>query len=237
MLLAVLAMLGAVALIVGLPQQFVQFDNLAMLAPFPAGAAAAVVCGVDRDITRGEAVVASLIATSLCVGIDWRTGHIAQLPLETIAIPILASAGIAAALARQADLADSRMRRVLYALFVSGGVLAVLALAGVALHRATGWKLNVLPWLGGAGSGALLAWRAPQLTPAQVCTGIYLALVAAGMALVPTAPEEIPTFAIILVLVLGISAIVTGIGGVAHHFVTKRLQRRVLPPARAREKA
>jgi hypothetical protein len=230
-------MLGAVALIVGLPQQLVRFDNIGMLAPLPAAAAAAVVCGVDRDITKGEAAVASLIATSLCLGIDWRTGYITQLPVEEIAVPIAASAGIAVMLARDNALADSRTKRVLYALFVTGGVLAALVLTGIALHRATGWKLKALPWLASASSGALLAWRAPQLTLAQVVAGIYLAMVCGGLALVPAAPDEIPTIGIIFVLVLGIAAIMTGIGAVAHHLVTKRLHGRALPTARLRDKA
>lgn len=236
--LAALAMFGAIALGVGVPQQFlppydaISIAGSSVLAAF----AAALVGAVERDVSRIETAIAAFLATMACASVDWRTGHLADRSLEEISIPAAASAVVAAVWGRLPGIATSRAGRIAFALFISAAILAALVLGGLALHRATGWSLTPLPWIGGAASGAFLAWRVPWLSRTDACIGIFLSMLVAGVGLVPAAPGELPPGGIMLIVVIA-STMMAGVGGYLHHRVALRLAKRSLPTARARDRA
>jgi hypothetical protein len=239
--LAALAVFGAVGLVVGLPQRFLETEVLALvLAPAASALAAIVVCTMDRDVAWHEAAIAAALATVAAIEIDWRTGGWSAHPVWHLPIAVIASAGLAAVAAAYSRPTRSLAPRVAYALFVTGGIVAVLALIGLAAFRAIGFRLTVLPWAAGAAAGALLGARVPQLTRGEAVAGIFVAMLAAGLALVPAAPTEVPGIGIAVIVVV-IAGMMAAVGAAAHRWSTDRAAMRArsgeLPTAQLRDKA
>lgn len=221
-----LAMFGATGCAVGVPQQWVHYPPwmAAAIAVTVAICATFAVCAIEDDVTWLEAGVAAVVAIPICIGVEWSAGK--WLPREPLVVVVATIAGGAgAALVAKLSRRTAWVFRPLAAALVAGGVLAALVLLGLALHRMTGAKLDVVPWATGAIAGALLAWRAPQLSQAVACTGIFVAMVLAGVTTIPTANPKLPIGAFFIFIPVA-AGIATGIGGWIWWVTTRRLAKR-----------
>lgn len=239
--LIALAMFGATAGLAGLPQQAVDLGGaLPFLAVAAAVIAAHVIAVVERDVTASEAGVAAAIAIPIAVGLDWSRLRWASPGSAVLAIASVAGAAACTLVVLAFRREPSRMYRVLFAACAAGGVLAIFAIGGLALYRAIGTKLDGVPHVMAACSGALLAWRAPQISRGETAAGAAIATFGAGLSMIPSGNPEIPVAAVLLVIGL-ITAIASGIAAAAYHVTGRWLARRAnrggVPTARARDEA
>ncbi|MBL0214756.1 MAG: hypothetical protein IPQ07_12820 [Myxococcales bacterium] len=232
-----LAMFGATALVIGLPQRMIMFPAAlaTALAAIAALGAAWVICAVEEDVTPWEAGIAAAIAIPLCTGVDWFSATWVTRDPVLVAVAAVGGALGAALIARHRG-SSSAVHRVVFAALVSGGVLAALALLSLGLHKLTGVHLDFVPWLAAASASALMAWRAPQLTTNTVCAGLGWHSGSAGWRCSPGLNPKLPLALIVLVLAVMGGMIVLGAGWL-HGVTTRKLgARRVLATARARER-
>ncbi len=232
-----LAMFGATALVIGLPQRMIMFPAslAAALATIAALGATWVICAVEEDVTPWEAAIAAGIAIPLCTGVDWFSASWAPRDPARVAIAAVGGALGAALIARHRG-SSTAVRRVAFAALVSGGVLAALVLLALGLNKLTGAKLDFVPWLAAAGASALLAWRVPQLTTGTVCAGLGLALGLGGLTLLPGLNPQLPIAMIVLILAVMGGMILLGASWL-HGVTTRKLgARRVIATAHARER-
>lgn len=233
-----LAMFGATALVVGLPQRAIAFPTplATALAAIVALAAAWVICAVEEDVTPWEAAIAAAIAIPVCTGVDWFSAT--WVTRDPVQVAVAAGGGaLGAALIARHRSSSTAVHRVAFAALVSGGVLAALALLALGLNKLTGAKLDFVPWLAAAATSALLAWRVPQLTTGTVCAGLALALGLGGLTLLPGLNPQLPIALIVLILAAMGGMIILGAGWL-HGVTTRKVAaRRVLAAARAHERA
>ncbi len=226
-----LAMFGATGCAVGVPQQWVQYPGwmAAAIAVTVAIAATFAICAIEDDVSSVEAGVAALIAIPICIGVDWYTASWAPRAPLVVAVATIGG-GAGAALVARLPRPSWWVFRPLAAALVAGGVLCVLALIGLAVHRLTGAKLDAVPWLTGVLAGALLAWRAPQLSQTVACAGIFVAMVFAGVATIPSSNPQLPVAAVFVFILIG-GGIATLVGAWIWSVVTKRVAKRGMMPA------